>query len=44
MYMNNRISNFAAEKFEQLEATNEYMETFYFNTKLKGGQDTTYLV
>lgn len=42
--MNKRINHFATEKFEQLEATNEYMETFYFNTKLKGGQDTTYLV
>lgn len=42
--MNNRLNHFAAEKFEQLEATNEYMDTFYYNTKLKGGHDTTYLV
>lgn len=39
-----RQENFAKEKFEQLEATSEYMETFYYNTKLKGGKETRQLV
>ena len=36
--------NLHQEKFEQLEATKEYMETFYYNTKLKGGKETQHLV
>lgn len=39
-----RQNNFNQEKFEQLEATSEYMETFYYNTKLTGGQETTNLI
>jgi hypothetical protein len=39
-----RQVNFKSEKFEQLEATKEYMETFYYDTKVKGGKETQYLV
>ena len=34
----------ATEKFEQLEATCEYAETYYFDCKLKPVKDTTNLI
>ena len=42
--MAQRQVNLHQEKFEQLEATKEYMETFYYDTKLKGGKETQHLV
>jgi hypothetical protein len=34
----------ATERFEQLEATCEYAETYYFDSKLKPVRDTTNLI
>jgi hypothetical protein len=34
----------ATEKFEQLETTCEYAETYYFDSKLKPIKDTTNLI
>ena len=39
-----RAVNMATEKFEQLEATCEYAETYYFNSKAKPVRDTTQLI
>ena len=46
--VNNMLSqynaNISTQKYEQLEATSEYMETHYYNTKLSGGFSTTNLI
>lgn len=34
----------STEKFEQLEATCEYMETFYYDSKAKSGTETLSLI
>jgi hypothetical protein len=39
-YNNIRNANMTTEKFEQLEATCEYMETFYYDSKAKSGSET----
>lgn len=39
-----RAVNMATEKFEQLEATCEYAETYYYNCKQKPIRETTGLV
>ena len=43
-YQQQRNKNFSAEKFEQLENTAEYMETFYYDTQLKTGVEISYLI
>jgi len=46
--VNNMMSqyntNITTQKYEQLEATSEYMETHYYNTKLSGGLSTVNLI
>jgi len=37
-------ANISTQKYEQLEATSEYMETHYYNTKLSGGFSTVGLI